>query len=78
MLMHVVFSVCLHCNDTICQLANLWCWKEIEMTHDFERCFDRFYWVEGWIHVKLLCSDSAAFGLLAGSLLVESLEKRAV
>jgi hypothetical protein len=48
------------------------------MTHDFERCFDRFYWVEGWIHVKLLCSDSAAFGLLAGSLLVESLEKRAV
>jgi len=64
-----------HCVDTICQLANLWWWNEIAMTHDFGSCFVRFYWVEGWIHVKLLCSDSEAFGLLTGNLLVERLKK---
>jgi hypothetical protein len=46
------------------------------MTHDFGRCLGRFYWVEGWIHLKLLCSDSEAFGLLTGSLLVERLTKK--
>jgi len=48
------------------------------VTHDFGRCFGRFYWAEEWIHVKLLCSDSETFGLLTGSLLVERLKKRAV
>jgi len=60
------------------QYVNLRIWKEIEMTHDFGRSFGRFYWVEGWIHVKLLCSDSETFGLLTGSLLVKRLKKRAV
>ena len=31
-----------HCVDTICQFAILWCWKEIEMTQDFGRCFGGF------------------------------------
>jgi len=48
------------------------------VTLDFELCFGRFYWVEEWIHVKLLSSDSETFGLLTGSLLVERLKKRAV